>query len=173
MQNSMVMFAFLVFDWKYPFWANLVLKIKIITFRWNLVARSIRICRTQWCCSLFSFSTGNTYFGWMWFKKSKNINLDWNLVPRLIGICGIQWWCSHFWFLTGSTLFGQIWSIKSELPDQAEIWKTILWKLIYIFLQNDKAAWEKLNLYYLNKKKASPTCHTSLKLRTCLNGKYS
>ena len=29
-QNSMVMLTFSVFDWKYPFWANLNLKIKIV-----------------------------------------------------------------------------------------------------------------------------------------------
>ena len=123
--------------------------------------------------TFFSFLTGNTFFGQIWSKKSEHINLDWNLVPRLIRISRIQWWCSCFWFLTRNTLFAQIWSIKSELSDQAKIWKTILWKLIYIFLQNDKAAWEKLNLYYLSKKKVSPTCHASLKLRTCFNGKYS
>ena len=32
MQNSMVMFTFLVCDWKYPFEANLVKKIKIVSF---------------------------------------------------------------------------------------------------------------------------------------------
>ena len=31
MQNSMVMFILSVFDWKYPFWANLVQKVKIIS----------------------------------------------------------------------------------------------------------------------------------------------
>ena len=31
MQNSMAMFTFSVFDWKYPFWTNLVQKIKIVT----------------------------------------------------------------------------------------------------------------------------------------------
>ena len=130
MQNSMMLLTFFVFDWKYSFWANLVQKVKIISFIWNLV-------------------------------------------PKLVRVCRIQWWCSLFWFLTGNTLFGQIWSIWSELSDQAEIVKTLLWKLINIFLQNDKAAWEKLKLYYLSKKKASPTCHASLKLRRCLNGKYS
>ena len=32
MQNSMMLFTFFVFDWKYCFWANLVQKIKIISF---------------------------------------------------------------------------------------------------------------------------------------------
>ena len=31
MQNSVVMFTFSVFDWKCPFWANLVQKFKIVT----------------------------------------------------------------------------------------------------------------------------------------------
>ena len=55
MQNSMMLFSFLVFDWKYPFWANLVQKVKIISWSWNLVARLIRICIIEWCCSLFGF----------------------------------------------------------------------------------------------------------------------
>ena len=70
MQNSMVMFIFFVFDWKYPFWANLVQKVKIISWSWNLVARLIRIWRIQWWCSFFLFLIGNTLFGQIWSKKS-------------------------------------------------------------------------------------------------------
>ena len=33
MHNSMVMFTFLVFDWKYPFWENLFQKIKLCQFK--------------------------------------------------------------------------------------------------------------------------------------------
>ena len=55
MQNSMLMFTFSVFDWNYPLWAKLVLKIKIVNLNWNLVPRLIRICRIQWCCSFFLF----------------------------------------------------------------------------------------------------------------------
>ena len=55
MQNSMVVFTFSVSEWKYPFWANLVQKIKIISWSWNLVARLIRICRIQWCFFFFCF----------------------------------------------------------------------------------------------------------------------
>ena len=46
MQNSMVMF-FSVIDWKYPFWANLVQKIKFVNLSWNLADRLIRICRNK------------------------------------------------------------------------------------------------------------------------------
>ena len=46
MQASVVMFTFSVFDWRYPFWANLVQKTKIVSFRWNLTPRLIRICNS-------------------------------------------------------------------------------------------------------------------------------
>ena len=68
MQNSMVMFIFLVFDRKYPFLANLVEKVKIISWSLNLVARLIQICWIQWCCSLFSFLTGSALLGQIWSK---------------------------------------------------------------------------------------------------------
>ena len=63
MQSSMVMFIYFVFDWKYPFWANLVQKSKIISSSWNLVPGLIRICRIQWCCSRFLFLSGKNAFG--------------------------------------------------------------------------------------------------------------
>ena len=71
MQNSMVMFIFFVFDRKYPFWANLVQKVKIISWSWNLVPTLIQICRIQLWCSLFLFLSGNTLFGQIWSKKLK------------------------------------------------------------------------------------------------------
>ena len=58
-QNSMVMFIFFVFDRKYPFWANLVQKVKIVSWSWNLVAFIIFQC----CCSLFCFFTGSALLG--------------------------------------------------------------------------------------------------------------
>ena len=42
MQNSMMLLTFFVFDWKYPFWANLVQKIKIISLSWKLVLTLIQ-----------------------------------------------------------------------------------------------------------------------------------
>ena len=119
MQNAMVIFTFSVFDRKYPFWANLVQKVKIISLSWNLVPRLIRICRIQWWCSLFLFLTGNTLFGQIF---GQIVSLRWNLVASLIRICRIQWCCSLFLFLSGNALFGQIWSKKSKLSLYAEIW---------------------------------------------------
>ena len=45
------------------FWANLVQKIKVVNLSWNMVPRLIWICRIQWSCSLFPFSTRNAFFG--------------------------------------------------------------------------------------------------------------
>ena len=107
MQNSMVMFIFSVFDWKYPFWANLAQKVKIISWSWNFVPRLIRICRIHWCCSRFLFSTGNTLFGQICSKKIKIFNLRWKLILRLIPICRIQWWCSLFLFAIEMPFLGK------------------------------------------------------------------
>ena len=70
-QNSMVMFTLFVFDRKYPFWANSVQNIKILTLSWNLVPTLIRTCRIQWRCSFSLFLIGNNFFGQIWSKKSK------------------------------------------------------------------------------------------------------
>ena len=54
MKSSMAIFTFSVLDWKYPFWENLVQKIKIISLSWNLEPKLIWICRLQFgihfCC---------------------------------------------------------------------------------------------------------------------------
>ena len=63
MQNSMMLFIYFVFDWKYHFLANLVQKIKIISWSWSLVPGLIWICRIQWCCSRFLSLSGKTVFG--------------------------------------------------------------------------------------------------------------
>ena len=54
---------FLVLDRKHPFWANSAQNIKIVSLSCNLVPRPVHMCRIQWWCSLFLFSTGNTLFG--------------------------------------------------------------------------------------------------------------
>ena len=67
----MVVFTFSILDGEHPFWANLFQKIKIISLSVNLVPGLIRICRIQWRCLLFLFSSENTIFGQIWSKKSK------------------------------------------------------------------------------------------------------
>ena len=98
MQNSMAMFIFFVFDRKYLFWANLVQKVKIISWSWNLVARLIRICIIQWCCSPFWFLSGNDFLEQIWSKKSKLSLYAQILVPTLIRICRTHWCDSLFCF---------------------------------------------------------------------------
>ena len=102
MQNSMMLFTFLVFDRKYTFWANFVQKINIVSLRWNLISRLIRIFRNL-------------------IQNIKTVSLRWKLIPRLIRICKIQW-CSSFFFSNGNTLFGQICSKKSKLSLYVKIW---------------------------------------------------
>ena len=55
-------FILSVLDWKYPFWANLVPKVKISSLGWNSVQGIIiRIWRIWWRCScFFLFETGKT-----------------------------------------------------------------------------------------------------------------
>ena len=53
MHNSMTLFAFLIFDRKYPFYANLVQKNNIISLSWNLLPMLIPVCRIQWWRWLF------------------------------------------------------------------------------------------------------------------------
>ena len=58
MQKSVVIFTFSVFDWKYPFWVNLIKKIKIVSLSSYLVPRSNLVPNliTQNSTVLFFFS---------------------------------------------------------------------------------------------------------------------
>ena len=100
MENSMVMFIFSLFDWKYP-WANLLQKVKIISWSWNLVPRIIRICWIQWCCSLFSILTGNA--------------LPWQIWSKL------PIFTVFFCFRLEMPFFGKIWSKMSKLSVEGSI----------------------------------------------------
>ena len=95
MQNSIGMLTFFVFNRKYPLWDNLFQKIKIVNLRWNLIPRLIRICRIQWCCSLFLFSSGNSLLGQIWSK-----------------LLYLQFF---FCFRSEMSFFGKIWSKMSKL----------------------------------------------------------
>ena len=60
----------------------------LISLTWNFVPRLIQICRIPWWCSLFQFSTRNTFLG-KFGPKNQNCQRSWYFVPRLIWICGI------------------------------------------------------------------------------------
>ena len=78
-----------IFNWKYLFWVNLVQKLKIISLSWNFVPRLIQICRIPWWCSLFLFSTGNTFLG-KFGPKNQNCQFELKFRTRLIWICRIM-----------------------------------------------------------------------------------
>ena len=121
MESSMMLFSFFVFEWKYSFWANLVQKIKIVTLCWNLIPRLIRICRIQWCHSLFLFSSANGLFGQILPKMSK--------LSLYAEIWYLHWFLHaafnsdvHTFCLVLGIVFWQIWSKKSKLSVEVKIW---------------------------------------------------
>ena len=63
MHNSVVVFTLSVLGLKKLFWANLVQKIKMISFSWNFVPRLIRECRIQWWYSLSCFKLETIFLG--------------------------------------------------------------------------------------------------------------
>ena len=79
-----MVFTFSVLDQENPFWVNLVKKIKIVSYSWNLVASVIWISGIQWWCSLFYFWP---YLLWVnLVQKFKIVRSKWNLIERLIFI---------------------------------------------------------------------------------------
>ena len=106
MQNSMLMFILSVFDWKYPFAANLAQKFKIISWSRNLVARLIWICGIQWYCSLFVLEWKYPFWANL-VQKIKSVILSWYLVPTPIRICRILWCCPFFCFLLEKPFLGK------------------------------------------------------------------
>ena len=67
---------FFVFDWIYPFGANLIQKIKIVSLNWKLVRKLIWICRIQWWYSFFCFRLETLFFGKL---GPKNLNCKFKL----------------------------------------------------------------------------------------------
>ena len=63
MQHSVVVYIFFVCDWKYPFWANSIQKIKIVGLNRNLVVSLIQICRIQCDVHFFSFKSKIPFLG--------------------------------------------------------------------------------------------------------------
>ena len=89
MQNSMVLCIFSVFDWKQPFQAKLVRKVKNAGFNGDI--------------HFFCFRLGLPFLG-KFGLKSQNCLLKVNLLLRIIRICRFQWWYSFF-FLRQETPF--------------------------------------------------------------------
>ena len=125
MQNSMMLFTFFVFDRKYPFWANLVQNVKIISLSWKLVSRLIRIWIIQWWCSLFLFLTGNSLLGANFFEKVKIVSLksDSHLPNKM---CFLLHWKpfkyekNAFYFILKALFFLKVFKFLSWLFGQVE-----------------------------------------------------
>ena len=75
MQNWVDMFIFSAFGRKYPLWANLIQKIKIISLSWNLVSTLTRICRIQWRVHFFHIFDQKYLFWGKFVTKSQNYQL--------------------------------------------------------------------------------------------------
>ena len=99
MENSMIVFIACLLDWKYPYWACLVEKMKVVSFSWNLVLSLTHIWRVQWLCSLFLFMNRNILFVANLFQKIKIVCWSQNLETSLIRICRVQWLFSFYSFL--------------------------------------------------------------------------
>ena len=144
MQNSMILFTFLVFEWKYPFRANLVQKIKIISSSWNLVPALIRTCRIQWWYSLFLFLIGNTLFRQIWSKKSKlSVEAEiWYLHSFEYAEfnCGVHFFC--FWvemlflgkFGPKDEIVSSRWNSRFKL---FQICRIQWWRSLFLFLSGN------------------------------------
>ena len=72
----MVVFILSVLDRKYPFWANLVQKIKIVSLNWYLGLRLTLILRTESWCLFFPFSTRGIPFLGNLFQKIKIVEAE-------------------------------------------------------------------------------------------------
>ena len=133
----------MVFEWKYPIWANLVQKIKIAISSWNLVPTLIRACRIQ--CDVHSFcfwseipfsgkfgpknQIGNVHFFCFLFEipflgkfvpKLQNSHLKLKFGTSSNSSMQNSMLMFIFLFLIGNPLFWQIWSKKSKLSVEAE-----------------------------------------------------
>ena len=83
MQNSMVMFTFFFFGRKYPFWANLVQKIKIVSFETWYHAK-FEYAEFNDALHFFCFGPEIPFWSKSGRKKNKIVSLRWNLILRLI-----------------------------------------------------------------------------------------
>ena len=89
-----------------------------VSIYYEHISRLIRICRTQWCSSLFSVLDQKYSFWVNLVQKNKIVRLSWNLIPRLNRICTIQWCCSLFPFSTCKFCSKNSFAVLT-LPDQS------------------------------------------------------
>ena len=127
MQNSMVMFTFSVFDWKYLF-GKFGPKNQNCPSELKFRTRLIWICRIMLkiCGVHFSVLDQINPFWVNLVKTIKIVSISSNLVPRLIWICGIQW-CSLFQFLTGNNFLGKIGPKNQHCQFELKLRTILIW----------------------------------------------
>ena len=130
MQNSIAVFTCLFFDQKCRFLPNWILKVKIISFSWNLVPTLIRI-PAQISMVMFPFFYFQSEMPFFWGKfgpKCQNCQFKTKFVQvaSLIRICRIQRWCSLFSFSIGNALFWANLVEKAEMASSS-------WNFVYTY----------------------------------------
>ena len=92
MKNSVVMFIFCVFIWRYPCLSKWFQKVRIVCWSWNLKPRLIGTSgiRRWFLFFIFLFFLLKYYFRDNLVQKFEIVSLGWNLIPRLLQICKIR-----------------------------------------------------------------------------------
>ena len=105
MQDSMGVFTFFAFDFKYLCWAHIWsknLKFYVQSKNWYLIDSNIQNSIVVFIASVLDWE----YPFWAsLIQKMKTVSFSWNLILCLTHIWRIQWWCPLFLFLNGSILF--------------------------------------------------------------------
>ena len=134
----MVVFTFSVCYRKYHFWANLVLKIKIVSLSRNLEPRLILVCRVQWIYLIFLFST------WKFnpknqncqcklkFCTSTNLNMQNSMVVFPFFVFDRKTTNTHFW-ANLVQIFKIVCSKWNFIPRLIRIWRIHWWCLFFVF----------------------------------------
>ena len=126
MQNSMGMFTFSVFAWRYHFGQNWSKKSKLTVWAEIWICSIMQeICGAHFSCfrreKLFLNKSG---------QNLKTFSLSWNLVPKPIWVCEIQWLCSLFLFLTINIFL--VCSTSNLIQRIIRICKIQCWCLFYL-----------------------------------------
>ena len=126
MQNSVVLFTFPAFDWKYPFGANFILEVEVWYLEFSNMQNSSVV-------HFFPILTRYNLFGEIWSQKPKIVSSSWNLVPWLIQKCRIHYWYSLFQFLARKSFLGKF-GQKNKIV-------SLSWNLVCILTRICKIQW--------------------------------
>ena len=106
----------------YPFWINLVQKVKIVSLSWNLASSLIRTYRVNSGVHFFCIPLEKPLLGNL-VQTIKTVSLSWNLVLKLISIHRFQWSSSFF------TIFDRKYPFWVNLVKKIKI-ASLCWNLV-------------------------------------------